>query len=189
MELAEAIKTRRSIRKFKPDPVPREILEEVIDTALWAPSGMNTQMWRVFVLSGEKKKEFNKLIENSIYYLNEKLKRLFKEKMQQMVYGFFKDMGGAPHTIVVAVIKNPNRNYQESEIQAGAALMQNICLAAHDKGLGTCWMTAPLWVEDKVMDYLGISEEWKLVAVTPIGYPDQNPPAPPRKPNVVTWLE
>lgn len=189
MELVEAIKTRRSIRKFKADSVPKELLKEVVDTALWAPSGMNTQMWKVVVLSGEKKTEFNKLIENSIQHLNEKLKRLFEDKMQRMIYGFFKDMGGAPHTVVVAVIKNEDRNFQDSEIQAGAALMQNLCLTAHDKGLGTCWMTAPLWVEDRVMDYLGLSDEWKLVGVTPLGYPDQNPPAPPRKGEPVIWLE
>lgn len=189
MELVAAIKTRRSIRKYKPEPVPKDLLKEIMETALWAPSGMNTQLWKVVVLSGAKRDEFNKLIEDSIQHLNEKLERLFAEKMQQMVRGFFKNLGGAPHIVVVAVAKNENKNFQDSEIQAGSALMQNICLAAHDKGVGTCWMTAPLWVEDRVMSFLGLNDEWKLVAVTPVGYPDQNPPAPPRKGEPIIWLD
>lgn len=189
MELIEAVKTRRSIRKYKKEPVSEELLKEVVETALWAPSGMNTQMWKVLVFSGDKKKEFNKLLEQAVQHINERLKKLFPEKMQERVHGFFKDLGGAPHTIAVVVAKSDNRNQQDTEIQAGAALMQNICLVAHDKGLGTCWMSAPLWIEDTVMDYVGLKDEWKLVAVTPIGYPDQNPPAPPRKGDPIVWFK
>jgi nitroreductase len=161
----------------------------VVETALWAPSGMNTQMWKVVVVSEEKKTELNGILEEAIVHINERLKRLFPEKMQERVRGFFKDMGGAPHIIVVVVAKDDNRNLQDTEIQAGAALMQNICLVAHAKGLGTCWMSAPLWVEESVLDYLNLKEDWKLVAVTPIGYPDQNPPAPPRKGEPIIWLK
>ncbi|HHV71811.1 MAG TPA: nitroreductase family protein [Clostridia bacterium] len=189
MELVEAIKTRRSIRQFKPDPVPEELIKEVIETALWAPSGMNTQPWKVIVVSGEKRNEFNATIQKAVNHINERLKRLFPEKMQKRIHGYFKDLGGAPHIIVVVVAKNDNIKQQETEIQAGSALMQNLCLVAHDKGLGTCWMSAPLWIEDEVMDFLGMKNEWKLVAVTPLGYPDQNPPVPPRKGDPIIWIK
>ena len=53
MELLEAIKTRKSIRAFKPDPIPREVLTELLDVARWSPSGSNTQPWEFFVLTGE----------------------------------------------------------------------------------------------------------------------------------------
>jgi len=58
MDINEAILKRRSIRRYKPDPVPQKVLEEIIDTAKWAASGMNTQPWEFAVLGGEKMKQY-----------------------------------------------------------------------------------------------------------------------------------
>ena len=59
--------------------------------------------------------------------------------------------------------------------------------AAVEAGLGACWMTGPLWVEDAVLEYLGCPE-WGLIGITPIGWPDQTPPTPPRKHQDIEWL-
>ena len=61
MDLSEAIKGRRSIRKFKTQPVPKETIEKILDLALWAPSGMNQQEWYFVVVRGEKKEALLKL--------------------------------------------------------------------------------------------------------------------------------
>ena len=74
------------------------------------------------------------------------------------------------------------------DFQSSAALMQNLCLTAHVYGLGTCWLTGPKWVEDQIMDYLGL-KDMELVAVTPIGYPDEIPRIPKRNADPVIWLE
>lgn len=190
MELIEAIKTRRSIRKYKSEEVPAELIKEIMEDALWAPSAMNTQSWKVLIFSGEKQKDFNKVLQESIGYVNERLKRLHKESMQKRVHGFFENLGGAPHTIVVLAAKTPHDpKLQETELENGCNLLYNICLCAHNKGIGTCWMSAPLWIEDTVMKYLGMEKEWKLIGVTPLGYPDQTPPVPPRKGDPIVWID
>ena len=188
MELIEALKTRRSIRKYKSDEVPAELIEEVLENALWAPSAMNTQTWKILVFSGEKQKAFNKLVEEAVHHINDRLKQLFKESMQKRVHGFFKDLGGAPHTIVVLAAKAEDPALQQTEIENGCALLYNICLCAHEKGIGTCWMSAPLWIEKTIMEYLKMDKEWKLVGITPFGYPDQSPPVPPRKGDPIVWI-
>lgn len=188
MELIEAIKTRRSIRKYKNDEISKELIKEILENALWAPSAMNTQTWRILVFSGEKQTAFNKILEEAVQHINERLKFLFKESMQKRVYGFFKNLGGAPHTIVVLTAKTDDPVLQETELENGSALMYNICLCAHERGIGTCWMSAPLWIQDTIMKYLGMDKKWKLVGVTPFGYADQTPPVPPRKGNPILWI-
>jgi nitroreductase len=74
-----------------------------------------------------------------------------------------------------------------NRLLSAAALIQNLVLAAHSKGLGTCWMTGPKYVEQEINDYFGITD-LELVSIIPVGYPDQSPPSPPRKENVVRWV-
>ncbi len=189
MELIQAVKTRRSIRRFKPDPVPRELLAGILGEALWAPSAMNTQPWRLFVLTGAKKDELVAIAAKSIAQLDARLKLLFKENMRTLVHGYFKDFGGAP-AVVVALAKVPElEGYMDGSYQSAAAAFYNFLLLAHEKGLGTCWMTGPLWVEAELLAFLGHKEGWRLLALTPVGWPDQVPPVPPRKHADIFWLE
>ncbi|MGD8775867.1 MAG: nitroreductase family protein, partial [Syntrophobacterales bacterium] len=69
MDLYDAIKGRRSIRKFKQTPVAKDLLEKIFDIALWAPSGMNRQNWKLFVLTGERKEELVSICSTSFEYL------------------------------------------------------------------------------------------------------------------------
>ena len=75
----------------------------------------------------------------------------------------------------------------QSSYQSSAAAMYNLLLLAHEAGLGTCWMTGQLWVETEILDFLGYSN-WRLLGMTPVGYPDQTPPVPPRKDESIVWL-
>ncbi|MFA5527445.1 MAG: nitroreductase family protein [Peptostreptococcales bacterium] len=189
MELMEGIKTRRSIRKYKSEELPRELIDEILEDALWAPSAMNTQTWKILVFSGEKQKAFNKVVEDAVNHINARLKKLFNEGMQKRVHGFFKGLGGAPHTIVVLTARADDPKLQVTEIENGCALLYNVCLSAHARGIGTCWMSAPVWIEDTVLEYLGMQDDWKLVGITPMGHPDQNPPVPPRKGKPIEWFD
>ena len=67
-------------------------------------------------------------------------------------------------------------------------LSQNFLLLAHEAGLGACWMTGPLWVEQAILSYLGYPD-WGLVGITPVGWPDQSPPMPPRKHETIEWRD
>ncbi len=188
MELYEAIFNRRSHRLYKPDMPPKEVLQRVIEAARWAPSGTNAQAWEITVMAGRLREEFVALAAHSITHLMPILRAVaLPEKGQQMVARFFQDLGGAPVVIAVTVYKNPDAHMNIANIQSGAALMQNLLLAAHAEGLGTCWMTGVLYVEKELLDYLGKPDQ-QLLAITPIGYSAKKPPVPPRKPREVRWL-
>jgi nitroreductase len=188
MDLFEAIMNRRSHRFYKPEMPPREVLEKVINTALWAPSGTNAQPWELTVLTGRFRDELVERAAHCITHMRTVLKEAqVPEQAQEMVMKFFKDLGGAPVVIAVTVYKHPDPAMMENNIQSASALFQNLLLAAHAEGLGTCWMTGPNFVSQALLDYLGKPDQ-HLLAMTPIGYSAKQPPAPPRKPREIRWL-
>lgn len=188
MELEQAIRERRSIRKYRNLVVPRDVLETMINKSVWAPSAMNTQPWRFHIVSGSRRDELEKILSRSFQALLPRLRQLLKDKMIQMTREYFLNFGNAPHLIVVTTDRIDVPEYQDGAKQSAAAAIQNLCLLAHEAGLGTCWMTGPLWVENDVLGFLAASDQ-RLVAVIAIGWPDQSPPAPPRKPLGIFWLE
>jgi nitroreductase len=186
MELYEAIKGRRSIRRFKPDAVPKEVLCRVLEMAIWAPSGMNLQNWYFLVVAGERKDALVNLASKSYGFIEPVLKEVFAERppVVEATKKFFSRLGGAP--VIVFAYYEPTKERPETSLQTVAAAIQNLLLAAHAEGLGTCWMTGPVHVADQINAFLDIRDK-TLVAVVPIGYPDESPPAPKRKPNRVVY--
>ena len=186
MDLLEAIKGRRSVRRFKKSPVEKELIEDIFDTALWAPSGMNRQNWKFFVLAGKPKEELVSISSTSFQYLEPELKELFAEKPKivEATRRFFKRLGEAP--VVVCAYFEPADRADVTSYQNVAAAIQNLLLVAHAKGLGTCWMTGPLYVADQLNRFLGV-EDMTLVAIIPMGYPDETPKVPPRRPDRVIY--
>jgi nitroreductase len=89
--------------------------------------------------------------------------------------------------IAITIFQTADPGMMEANIQSGAALMQNLLLAAHAEGLGTCWMTGPKFVAKELLDYLGKPDR-HLLAITPIGYSAKGPPVPPRKERQIRWL-
>ena len=201
MDLDSIIKGRRSIRKYQLEEIPQELLEEVIGTALWAPSGTNRQNWELVVVRGKERDRLLEIVSNSQEYVLPYLKELFPEKIIKISLQVFKNLGGAPVVILIYIPKdavvyerdldNQGRYHLEFNrfnwLLSAAALTQNLLLAAHSKGLGTCWMTGPKYVEKEINELLNITDK-ELVSVIPIGYPDQSPPAPPRKEGVIKWV-
>jgi len=188
MDVYEAIRQRRSHRRYKPDMPPREVLERVIEAALWAPSGTNAQAWNITVMAGKVRDEFVELVSRAIHHLLPILKKSqVPEKGQELVMKFFKNLGGAPVVIAVTIHKDPDPGINMAHIQSGAALLQNLLLAAHAEGLGTCWMTGAHALEKEILKFLG-REDQQLLAITPVGYSAKEPPVPPRKDREVCWL-
>ncbi|AGK62227.1 Nitroreductase [Archaeoglobus sulfaticallidus PM70-1] len=179
---------RRSHRFYLDKEVEREKIEELLELAMWAPSAMNRQQWYFVVVSGEKLKELQETIEKSFDYILGRLERFFKEtpKVIALTKQFFKTLGNAP-VMIFAYYTPTGDDY--SDVQSVSAAIQNMLLAAHAMGLGTCWMTGPVHVEDEINSFLGV-EGKKLVAVITLGYPAKTPPVPPRRDNdkKVKWL-
>lgn len=201
MELKEIVRERRSIRKFENREIPEDVLKEILEDALWAPSGMNRQNWEIVAVRGEKKDKLLEVISGAGDYLKPRLEKVFPEKMVNITLQFFRNLGGAPVVLLVYVprvyvelrpgMSNLERYHAEhdrlSYFLSAAALIQNILLLAKARGLGTCWMTGPKYVEDQINEFLGIKDK-ELVSVIPIGYPGQKPPAPPRKGEKIRWI-
>lgn len=187
MDVFEAIQNRRSHRFYKPDPVPREVLERVVAAALWAPSGTNLQPWDITVMTGKYRDDFVALASPAGEDIAPKLRELFDEARVAMVTQFFKNLGGAPVVVAVTVWRDADPFGQEVIIQSGSALMQNLLLAAEAEGLGTCWMSGVLTREKELLKFLGL-EDRHLLAITPIGYSAKTPPVVPRKDRPVRWL-
>ncbi|MEM2897025.1 MAG: nitroreductase family protein [Candidatus Bathyarchaeia archaeon] len=156
MDVFEAIKKRRSIRNYKPDPIPDEFIEKVIDAARWAPSAHNAQPWEFIII---KDKEL--------------LRRLSKTHVYS---GFLKD---SPLAIAACVDQNKSPNHF---VEDCSAAIQNLLLAATALGLGTCWIAVYRHEDDKsevyVREVLSIPENFRVIALISIGYP-AHAPAPP----------
>ncbi len=201
-EFKKVMTGRRSIRKYLDKEIPKRVLEEVIETALWAPSGMNRQEWEILVVSGKKRDQLADVVKKTKKHVLPHLEKLFPEKIIKISLQVFENFGGAPTVLLVYVPREiPSVDTSMSEIElyhaefkrfnrllSASALVQNLLLAAYARGLGTCWMTGPKYLEKEINELLGV-EDRELVALVPIGYPDQSPPAPPRKPGVVKWID
>ncbi len=155
-EVLRAIKERRSIRSFKIDPVEPEMIEAILEAARWAPSGKNTQPWRLVVVESREKRE--------------QLGRLVTQ--MDMIRT-------APVTI--AVLLDTQAGYDRTkDVQAIGACAQNILLAAHSLGLGACWIGRVR--DEQVERVLEAKEHEELMMLIPIGYPKESPPPRDRKP-------
>jgi nitroreductase len=201
MDAIECIKTRMSIRKFKPDPVPVDILLNVIDTAKWSPSYKNSQPWEVVIISGSKKEALThllvELLEKGVEpqpdlpapvawppVIDARIDALMKKRSE--ITG--KDLNdpevrkkskianfrfyGAPHGIFL---------FQDTSLTAWSIFdiglfAQSLMLAAHAHGLGTVPQAFLTDYAREVKNFLGISESKKLILGISIGYPDLESP-------------
>ena len=163
MDVLEAIKGRRSIRAFKNQDVPAEIVEKLIEAARRAPSAGNIQPWEFVVV---RKPEIKR--------------RLVEAALDQT---FIEE---AP--VVIAVCANEGRSSLGYGvrgktlycIQDTAAAIQNILLAAYSLGLGTCWIGA--FREERARETLKTPHGVRPIAIIPVGYPAEAPPPPGRRP-------
>lgn len=187
MELAKAIKERRSVRKFKPDAVPKDILQDILTLAIWAPSAMNLQNWLFVVIQGQKKEEFLKISASAFTIVKPELEKTFKDK-PKIVEGmktFYETFGSAPVVIAAYSGKFPDGR---DDVWSVSLAVQNLMLAAYERGLGTTWMDGVVFTKEKeINDLLGIKDR-KLVCTIPLGYPAEEPRVPPRAENRIEWI-
>ncbi|MEM3506303.1 MAG: nitroreductase family protein [Candidatus Bathyarchaeia archaeon] len=150
MEVFEAIKTRRSIRKYKPIMVEKEKLFKVLEAGRLAPSAVNKQPWHFIVVTDAKiKNELRKAYD----------KTWFVE---------------AP--VIIVACADPNEAWKRVDgteywMVDVAISMHQMVLCAAEEGLGTCWIAA--FNEEAVKKALGIPKDIRVVAMTPLGYPDE----------------
>ncbi|MFC1883833.1 nitroreductase family protein [Thermodesulfobacteriota bacterium] len=166
-ELMEAVKGRRSIRKYEEKEIPEEDLNQVLESVKWAPSWANTQCWEVIVVKDAETKE--KL--QSTLIKNPATKAMVQAPVILVLCGKLKSAG---YYDGVETTKFGDWFMFDLGIAA-----QNICLTGHDLGLGT--VIVGLFDHKKAGEILGVPEGYDLVAMIPMGYPAKSPEAPKRR--------
>ena len=162
MTVMQAIEKRRSIRAYEPTPVSKEQLMTFLEAVRLAPSWKDKQCWRVIVLSDRER----------IQALGELLRH-------NPGKGVFET---APYFLVF--LADPSESGVRDEKPYYMAdigiCLENACLAATEMGLGTCWVGA--FTEEPIKEFLGVPEQYRIVAITPLGVPAEDPAPRPRKP-------
>ncbi len=166
-DFLELVRTRRSIRSYRPDPVPREMIESCVDAARFAPSASNTQGWRFFVAEGAVKD------------------RVAREALGGIVPNRF--AAGAPVIVALAMklgvvthrLGAGIKGIDYHLLDAGIA-GEHFVLRAAELGLGTCWIG---WFDKKaVRRLLEIPRGWDVPALITVGFPAGEPQSKERRP-------
>lgn len=172
MDVLEWIKGRRSIKAFRPDPVPREVVERLLDAAVWAPNHKMTEPWRFYVLGPESKRRFAEL-----------RRRLRAEKapdpgapeVRKALDRVYEDAVGTPVWIAVSCAVSEDKVRREEDFAATAMAVQNLLLAATGLGLGTYLRTGELIEHPEMKALLGLPADHRIFGVVSVGHPAEIP--------------
>lgn len=184
MELMETVSRRRSIRRFKDAPVPRELIEKLLAAAVLAPSAKNRQPWRFVVLQGTARAKLARLMTEGAEAVEARGEATHSCRHSARI------VAQAPVTILVFNSEYRHKGlifdhltYNAPDIQSIGGMVQTVLLAGEDLGLGTLWVCDILYAYPLIREWLGREEE--LVTAVCIGYPDESPEARPR----TAWQE
>lgn len=196
MDVIEAIKSRYSVRAYKPDPVPKKVLEEILEVSLRAPSWANTQTWEFAVVGGTVMTELKRLLATKAMEQHERYPDIprpewpspYKERRRELGAQIYKLLGiarddldkqlqwfvqmysffGAPNAIIVYT----DRGLSEWALLNIGLVVQTIALAALNYGLGTAILASVVSYPGEVRELLDIPDTKQLVVGLAIGYPD-----------------
>jgi F420 biosynthesis protein FbiB-like protein len=183
--------SRRSVRRYRPDPIPAEVVQRLVRAASSAPSAHNRQPWRYVVIEDAAAKA--KLATAMGKRLAEDRARDGDdaEAIRLDVERSFARITGAPVVILACLTLGemdgyPDAKRREAEflmaVQSTAMATQNLLLAAHAEGLGACWLCAPLFCPDTVREALGLSADLQPQGLITLGLPEQPGKMRGRKP-------
>jgi nitroreductase len=217
MDLVTVIHERRSIRAFKPDPVPREAVEKLLKLAIHAPSAINLQPWEITVVAGEERQRLSRRLikayrEKQVSCGPGNVKPLPKTiarrgaKTLALMNPFFEEMGVEPNRFInegscnfygapAAIILSQDNSFPTARFVDIGIILGYLVLAAHDLGLWTCPIGLITSYEDEIKDLLNIPEDKNVAVGLALGYPDWESPInrfkSPREDDdkMVRWIE
>jgi coenzyme F420-0:L-glutamate ligase / coenzyme F420-1:gamma-L-glutamate ligase len=182
MSVLNTIQQRRSVRRFRPDRLPPELLEMLLTAGVWAPSAHNRQPWRFAVVQDQARQQHLASAMGAQLRADLEADGVSEAIIAADTARSYERLTAAPALIVVCLSmldmdQYPDQHRAHNEylmaVQSTAMAGQNILLAAHDLGLGACWMCAPLFVPYIVRAALDLPEDWQPQGVIALGYPAQ----------------
>ncbi len=167
MELTKCMEERRSIRRYKKQPVDRDLIKQLIEAAILAPSWKNSQVSRYYAVDGDQKDQFMACLPEFNQNNSKDASTIIVSTVVNGRSGFERDGSYTTHL-------KDGFQYFDNGLQ-----VQNLCLKAYELGLGTLIMG--IYDEQKIREFLSIPEDEVVVAVIAVGYPDIEPAMPKRK--------
>ena len=168
MQLQKAIEKRRSIRKFKTDPIDQDIIINLIEAARLAPSAKNRQPWKFYIARDEIKQKITTLMKD--WFNN-------NQHQKTSVLGTANAIDQAP--VLILVFKDSNANAERSDTLSIGAAIEHILLKATELGLGSLWIADTWYVKKEISKLIGTNLE--LYSAIAIGVADEKPSQRPRK--------
>jgi nitroreductase len=204
-QLLELMKGRRSVRKFRSEPVPRELVERLLEAARWAPTAGNRQGFRFLILQSPARiAALAAAVRTRIAALREAVRADAREQAGRYLENFA-HFDTAP--LVLAPIFRQGPDLLRASLESGAprterpserdglcsvsAAILCVLLASSALGLGACWMTGPLIATGELEGALAVPAGWSLAALIPVGFPAEQPTPPPRRTaaQLMRWLD
>ena len=181
--LFNILKTRRTVRKYRPTAVPKEHLLKILDAARMAATAGNQQPWKFLVIQDPEKlvRLRAETLAGALKAIEER-EKTSKEKLdaaKENAKKYYEGILSAP--VYVAVLVDSKAKYPDFILYDGTLAAANLMLAARALGYGTAFLTSAI-PEDKLRAFLKLPEQYKLICFTPIGVPEEWPPTPPKKP-------
>ncbi|MDQ3813823.1 MAG: nitroreductase [Armatimonadota bacterium] len=171
MDTLQAIRTRRSLAQLRDEPVPRELIEHLLEAAIWAPNHKHTEPWRFFVFTGESRA---RLAAAFVENFKRDHPHATEDELAGPGHKSANRVLAAPATIVVTADEGRNEVETIENYAAVAAATEHILLAAHALGLGAYWRTgeaAYTAPHNAIKELIGVPESTRLVAFILLGYP------------------
>jgi nitroreductase/ketosteroid isomerase-like protein len=178
--LFDIIKNRRTVRKFKPTPVPEEHIIKILDAARMAPTAGNQQPW-VFLVVRDRVKLDELAEKASEWYIRENKEEIEPEKLTEIklsIENILESILSAP--VYIAVLVDSNTKHPNYILQDGSLAAGNLMIAARALGYGTGFFTS-YFPEKEMREFFNIPDNYKLICFTPIGIPEEWPETPPKK--------
>ena len=176
MHTSEAIRGRRSIKRFTDRPVSRGEIETMLDAAVLAPNHKLTNPWRFYVLGPDARAAYGLVLGNR------KAKKLTDPAAAQAIRDTISaEHRALPAMIAVAVVSVDEPEQREEDYAAAMMAIQNLALAALELGLGTAMKTGAIMGDPAARAAAGVAENERIIAVVTVGEPAEVPPAKPRQ--------
>ena len=188
MDFDRVLRERHSVRAYSPRDVPHDVLERVLDAASFAPSALNEQPWRFFVATGEARAKVGEIMAQSTVYLEDYMELLGPEGYER-ASEWYTDLGGCPAVVAVAMpVSDDELTHLNRTLSVGAGI-ENVLLAVTNEGLGACSITFSFWLRDELARALEVPEDREIVALIAMGYPAEEPVAPPHSHDIAVFRD
>lgn len=181
--LSAIIQERRSIRRYLDQPVPRDVLDQLLAAARWGPSAHNRQPWRFAVIVDPARRVSLAAAMGAQFRADLAADAVNTDEIERQVKRSYERISTAPALIMICLsmadmdqYPDPQRQAAERTmaIQSVALAAQNLLLMAHTVGLGACWMCAPLFCPEVVRTELDLPPDWEAQGLVTVGYPAES---------------